>query len=1101
MVLPYRVTTVATAFNTFVGNKKDLPGRTPFLISSDVPGKPRPSKDEAPGKEPAPEEEVRASKEFAELETYENFIATVTDQENRYCNLYEIVDRMDAPVMAMFDIDKKSGVTHTPLEVFTALADVVSRVMKEQLGRDFTPVPGETCQVSDSSTDCKLSLHVKLDVGMRSVHDNKRLALWMIDEVLRSDAYPELIDANSKTGTVIDLDIYTNWRQFRMLYQAKLYTNRFKLPAFGSSRDVKEHLWRFHPGHTREPLWWADLPAETTKKATLSIARAAAAHKKTPGHEVKNRMDSLVEKTRYFNGIEALKKVMSGPVDVMAIKRLTDGRDATVHTLRDAVCPYKGSKHSNNHVYLLTHAGSSDIHVRCHNEKCKECPQWNIHDYSAVDTPWYDEVCLDGMHQQAANIEWAEDYDEPEMRDLPVERIVMVRAGMGTGKTKALLRLAERELVADASKKALIVTFSRTLAAKLHADFAHLGFVDYMSVKGGAPLAGPRIVVCLDSLWRVNTRNFDYVFIDEAVSVFLHFNSTKMERAHVNSGILELLLLQCERMYFVDACVDTTMMKQISDYFAVHRGCGTHWVRNRHVRPSNRKATIETCMAHGSSIADNIIAMNAMGRVVSLLEAGKNVVVCTSTKHFATTLEEYVRQKRGSTSVLSYYSGKSESLKNVESLWTSCQLLIYSPSVSAGVSFEGTHFDALVGFLVNSPATPSIDLSLQQLFRVRNLSDGDMHLYVQDFNADEDMPCTDEKVHAMLSSDASIPNKYYLEPHLQAMSSTTIQDGRLMYDSTRMSYLIVKGIVTMRNKSMTNYRAILSKTLREDYGIPCAESYTDVAAHDLDIDVAREASKVTNDVKFEDIPIFALMEHGDARYRAVADNMERASDADKAGKVLHDYAIRMWGVPPEKIDESFYSDHVKPADASVAFFKAKRLMTMQTQSATEISHAMSRAMDAVMATSDANIKVYRTKLKTHYTLLLKGQELVQGCLTESEAARFRAFEDVTITDATMCERLAALKASMDAADLKQFFKILDLKSTATPFVQFRKILVCAFGVAVERQNDDKRLKAWHSIDIKLDRYRDMKQAYSPSCLEVDQPDDTVVFSGPRFRHV
>jgi Origin of replication binding protein len=1086
--------TCAPAFDKFVQDKRELPGRTPFLIAADVPGIPRPGKETRPGKE------------FAEVANYDNFIATVSDKENQYCSLYEIVDTKDAPVMAMFDLDKKSGVTHTPLEVFTAFSEVVSRVVKDLLGREFTLVPGETCEVADSTSAKKLSLHVKLYVGMHSVHDNKRFALCLIDVVLRTGSYPELIDGSSKTGTVIDLDIYTNWRQFRMLYQTKLSDKRYLLPVFGSSPNVVDHLWRFHPGHTREPLWWAALPETKVcgQRAVAPIQRAAVTHKKTPDHEVKKPSSlsmsaDAAEKTRYFNSIDALKKIMSGPVDVMSVKHLKEYGDSTVYPLRNAVCPYKKSTHRNNHVYLMTHAGSSDIHIKCHNEKCKEAPTWTIYDYSPVETPWFDERCMDGMHQQAGNVDWAEDYDEPEMRDLPVERIVMVRAGMGTGKTKALLRLAEREL-ADPSKKALIVTFSRTLAAKLHGDFAALDFVDYMQVKGGAPLCGPRIVVCLDSLWRVNTRNFDYVFIDEAVSVFLHFNSTKMERGHVNSGVLELLLLQCERMYFVDACVDTTMMKHIADYFARHRGCATHWIRNRHVRPSTRKAEIVTSMASGNCIAENALAMSAIGRVMELLEADKNVVVCTSTKKFATTLEEYVRQKRGSTSVLSYYSGKSESLANVNELWTSCQLLIYSPSVSAGVSFEGTHFDALVGFLVNSPATPSVDLSLQQLFRVRNLSDGAMYLYVQDFNADEDMPCTDEQVDDMLSADASIPNKYYLEPQLQAMSCTTIKDGKLVYDRTRMSYLIVKGIVAMRNKSLLKYRAILSKTLREDYGIPCSESFATLGA-DLDQDVLYEAAKLTTELPFEAVPVFARMDNGEAMYRTVSDNMERSSELDKAGKVLHDYATKMWRIPPEKIDETFYSKYVRSTDASALFYKAKRFFAMATKSSVEIRGAMSRVMDSVMANNDPNIKVYRTKLKTHYTVLLTAKDLLAGCLPADEFERLCALENVAVTDAVMCDQLARLKAAMDPVELKQFYKVLDLKETASSFVLFRKILASAFGFVAERKNDDKRKKAWHHIDVKVDWLRAMKLEYEPACLKEEEPVQAslpVPFSRPLF---
>ena len=1068
-------------FNKFVRTKPQLPGRTPFLIAADVPGRSRPGK--------APE----VGKEMAEIETYEEFIATISDEQNRYCNLYEIVDRMEAPVWAMFDIDLKNP-SHTPQEVIVAFESVVKIVVKELLSREFALAPGETCQVSDSSTPEKLSLHVKLCIGMRSVHDNKRFALAVVATILRLGC-PELLDASSRTGTIVDLNIYTNWRQFRMLYQAKLFTTRYLLPSPGSSTDAAEHLWRIHPGHTREPLWWADFPTPLAKPTKgMSDGRASAVHKKKPPHDVKratarSSMVDVREKTEYFNSIPALTKVMSGPVDVMSITHLVDHGDSTIYTLRDAVCPYKGARHSNNHVYFMTHAGSSDVHVRCHNEKCKKAAQWTVYDNSPLETSWFDETCLDGMHQQAANVAWAEDYNEPEMRDLPLESIVLVRAGMGTGKTKALLRLANAQLAADPAKKALIVTFSRSLAAKLHADFAGLDFTDYAAVKGGAPLTGARIVVCLDSLWRVNTRNFDFVFIDEAVSVFLHFNSTKMERAHVNSGVLELLLLQCERMYLVDACVDTTMMKHIADYLAAHRGCGTCWVRNRHVRPSTRRAVVRTSLASGNCIAENLLARAAMSRVMELLEEGKNVVVCSSTKRFATTLEEYVRAKRGSTSVLSYYSGKTESLKDVESLWTSCQLLIYSPSVSAGVSFEGDHFHSLVGFLVNSPGTPSVDLSLQQLFRVRNLADGEMALFVQDFNADEEMPHTDEQVASMLAADASIPNKYYLDPQLQAMSKTTVRDGRLVYDNSRMSYLVVKGIVTMRNKSLLRYRAILTKTLREDYGIPCAESFEETHAYDLDLDVLHEAGKHVADVAFEDVPIFAAMEDGHVLYQAVSANMESSGEADKAGKVLHDYAFKMWRIPVDKIDEDFYLRFVRAPDASATYFKAKRFVAMTTKSVLDIRRTMSYMMDNVMATEDPNLKVFRTKIRAHYALLLKSHELVTGCLSCAEFEAFASLEDVTISDDTMREQLLRLTAAMDPGELAHFYRVLDLKDTVKPFVLFRKIMATAFGFRVERRNDDRRCRGWSSIDVRQDWLRDARDAYAPEVLSADEPVD------------
>jgi hypothetical protein len=61
--------------------------------------------------------------------------------------------------------------------------------------------------------------------------------------------------------------------------------------------------------------------------------------------------------------------------------------------------------------------------------------------------------------------------------------------------------------------------------------------------------------VCLDSLYRVTTKNFDTVVIDEAVAVFLHFNSTQMVKRAENSSLLELIVMQARSTYFMDAAL------------------------------------------------------------------------------------------------------------------------------------------------------------------------------------------------------------------------------------------------------------------------------------------------------------------------------------------------------------------------------------------------------------------------------------------------------------------------------------------------------------------------------------------------------------------
>ncbi|KAI9243162.1 hypothetical protein BY458DRAFT_495464, partial [Sporodiniella umbellata] len=54
------------------------------------------------------------------------------------------------------------------------------------------------------------------------------------------------------------------------------------------------------------------------------------------------------------------------------------------------------------------------------------------------------------------------------------------------------------------------------------------------------------------------------------------------------------------------------------------------------------------------------------------------------------------------------------------------QVLAYSPSIVAGISYEKEHFDKVYGIFCNTSATSN--MALQQLFRVRNISTNEIHI-------------------------------------------------------------------------------------------------------------------------------------------------------------------------------------------------------------------------------------------------------------------------------------------------------------------------------------------------------------------------------------
>ncbi|RCH82045.1 hypothetical protein CU098_006731, partial [Rhizopus stolonifer] len=75
--------------------------------------------------------------------------------------------------------------------------------------------------------------------------------------------------------------------------------------------------------------------------------------------------------------------------------------------------------------------------------------------------------------------------------------------------------------------------------------------------------------------------------------------------------------------------------------------------------------------------------------------------------------------------------------------WDKYDIIGYTPTIVAGISFEKKHFDLCYGYFINSSSCA--ELSVQQLFRVRDLRDKTIHLCVE-VNGKKDYPTERDNV-------------------------------------------------------------------------------------------------------------------------------------------------------------------------------------------------------------------------------------------------------------------------------------------------------------------------------------------------------------------
>lgn len=1045
--------------NKWVNISSALPADQKYLISQD--------------------RSVEGHKRFMACDSMDTMLTRLSDINNGY----EIVRSLDETVWLHIDCDRP-GTEYSNERMKAVLSDVVRKALvREGAWPDDGTLP-ETHFLT-ASTAVKTSLHMKVAVRFGDGHALRSFMLRARDWALNSDI-PELVYLGKKgVQCVIDVSIHSNLRSMRVFGKAKYGKENYLLEAPDDDLDdlikLRRNLVR---GYDEDPTPEVEIaplgaPVLAHKRATRGPVRKMSTS--LPGVDDRGDDNGKDKFGEYINKFSCLVDAIGGPV---VISRVTEfGGGITCCSVRKDikhVCPYAKRCHEGNNLYMIVNMQRKTITVRCHDEECKNRQDIQVTAYELDETDSHDRSHHASMHGQQHSIQWDEQYDEPEMRDYPLEPLVAVRAGMGTGKTKALLRLAAAQFTG--LTKALIVTHSRALATKMSADFRTHGFVHYADRVG--PIIDAKVVVCLDSVHRVATGAFDFVFLDEAVSLFLHLNSPLMGvKTSLNLSVLELAIVQAKHTYFLDACMDHTFGKSLVDYFGDMKGRDAYWVHNSFVRETNRKMFVDVVAPGDSNAMSKVTQLDrAGGKVLDLLRKGQNVVVCSSSKSFTVRLQNFIKAARPETTMLVYNSSTNESLEDVETDWAKCQLLIYSPTVTAGVSFEAEHFDSLVAMVSNSVHAPTVDMTLQQLFRVRRLSTGEMHVFVHEFKAagkavDEDRGAgndegdapvqeggceeddatttyamTREDIEEFLQSDVTLSDKYFSMYRINIPGVYRPSAGAtLEYDTERLSFVVIVGIIMMRNRSTVLYSSILCDTVREDYGIPVVEAICpDTTLSPCERDLLKSAS-ATYDAEPAAAVLQALKLLRDPLHET---ECELTAKTMIAAKMLREYMDERWRVDPDLSDDKiakFYKTITKNG-ARDAFHRATRFVAMCDHTVEENRTAFVMDINDAFCKGDPNFELFKARTYVFKMKTALGQQFLEMAAGEQTADIKSMVPKLDIHEDRFMDAYDSMMVSLTPPEVKQFSRMFGISKAKGGFTVAKKILGEAFGIAVKRRD-------------------------------------------------
>ncbi|MCK9607570.1 MAG: hypothetical protein M0R33_14105 [Methylomonas sp.] len=310
--------------------------------------------------------------------------------------------------------------------------------------------------------------------------------------------------------------------------------------------------------------------------------------------------------------------------------------------------------------------------------------------------------------------------------ELPNWRTLLVRAPMKIGKTKALKEFvsalpsyeaasASRE--PSASQKILLVSFRRTFSATSKAAFPD--FTLYSDIPTELPLALDKMIVQVESLHRISPKDLEFVdmvILDEAESIIEQFAAGLSSKPAISFAVFEWLLRNAKHIIAMDAFLSERTVGVIQ--------------RIRGIANANLPDTILINNAFQNATEDTHYFTDDRGvwlhRLNAALAAGERVVIPTNNASFARKVETYLGTYFPDKKILLYsaetsQSRRKEHFSDVAKYWDTCDVLIYTPTLTAGVSFEKVkHFSQIFTYFTDNSCTAQT--CIQMMGRIRSVA-------------------------------------------------------------------------------------------------------------------------------------------------------------------------------------------------------------------------------------------------------------------------------------------------------------------------------------------------------------------------------------------
>ena len=274
-------------------------------------------------------------------------------------------------------------------------------------------------------------------------------------------------------------------------------------------------------------------------------------------------------------------------------------------------------------------------------------------------------------------------------------KILCLKSAYGTGKTHTFKNLIKNN--ENKFKRILFITYRQSLATSLGKDLSkNYGFKNYLEIDGGDFTNVNRLILQLDSIYKLNNNDedgfqiqgfgYDLLVLDEIEGILNHLSFNKINQFQIHNKLLQLIE-HSKKVLVSDGDLGNRTLDFISDI------SNSYKIYENEYKPNKK---------HFQFISNKNIMYKKYfdGCIENDINDGLKVVIVSMTKTQTVKYHEEYTLLGKKCIIHNSLTKNKKILEDVNTTWKDCDLLTYSPSVESGIDFNVIdHFDKCYAIL------------------------------------------------------------------------------------------------------------------------------------------------------------------------------------------------------------------------------------------------------------------------------------------------------------------------------------------------------------------------------------------------------------------